>query len=238
MTAGRFGPEALIDLAGNVLLDEPYLVRVVGTTTLATLYTDSTGTTTVSQVPPPRTDAAQGYYAGWTAEPFVDIYVPSTGRTIPSVVVGGPSASGIPLSQKGAASGVASLDSAGKLVQVPGANAITDGMVSSISQGKVTGLVAALGGLIPLSQKGTASGVATLGTDGKVPGTQLPASTGGGGGGGGAGGTAAATTYDPSASGLSATNVQAAIDEIKAGIQAAHDQAVMDARAGMVVAAP
>jgi hypothetical protein len=35
---------------------------------------------------------------------------------------------------------------------------------------------------IPMSQKGVASGVATLGTDGKVPASQLPAATGGGGG--------------------------------------------------------
>ena len=37
-------------------------------------------------------------------------------------------------------------------------------------------------GAIPATQKGQPSGVATLGTDGKVPAAQLPSGTGGGGG--------------------------------------------------------
>lgn len=61
----------------------------------------------------------------------------------------------IPVSQKGAASGVATLDASGKLpfVQIP-----------SLSQS-----------YIPTSQKGAANGVATLGNTGKVPISQLPA---------------------------------------------------------------
>jgi Alpha-L-arabinofuranosidase B, catalytic len=46
----------------------------------------------------------------------------------------------------------------------------------------VDSLDASLADFIPLSQRGAAGGVATLGNDGKVPGSQLPASLGGGGG--------------------------------------------------------
>lgn len=58
----------------------------------------------------------------------------------------------IPVSQKGAANGVASLGAGGKVLpsQIPSL------------------------GYIPTSQKGIAGGVATLGTDGKVPTSQLP----------------------------------------------------------------
>ena len=60
----------------------------------------------------------------------------------------------IPSSQKGAASGVATL-----------------GSDSKIPVGQLPDLSATY---IPVSQKGTNSGVATLGADGKVPSTQLP----------------------------------------------------------------
>ena len=64
------------------------------------------------------------------------------------------SANYIPVSQKGAASGVATLDASGKVnsTQIPDLS----------------------GSYIPVAQKGTASGVATLGEDGRVPSSQLP----------------------------------------------------------------
>ena len=64
------------------------------------------------------------------------------------------SANYIPVSQKGAASGVATLDASGKVnsTQIPDLS----------------------GSYIPVSQKGTANGVATLGGDGRVPSSQLP----------------------------------------------------------------
>lgn len=64
------------------------------------------------------------------------------------------SANYIPVSQKGTASGVATLDASGKVnsTQIPDLS----------------------GSYIPVAQKGTASGVATLGEDGRVPSSQLP----------------------------------------------------------------
>lgn len=60
---------------------------------------------------------------------------------------------------------------------------------------------------IPTSDKGVAGGVAELGNDGKVPPSQLPAIAS----------TAADVTYDNTASGLTADDVQEALDELAAG---------------------
>lgn len=68
----------------------------------------------------------------------------------------------IPLSQKGAASGVATLDASTKvpIAQIPTIPASNIGDLSAT--------------YIPVTQKGAASGVATLGTDSKIPASQLP----------------------------------------------------------------
>jgi hypothetical protein len=59
---------------------------------------------------------------------------------------------GIAVTEKGAKSGVATLDSSGK---------VPSGQLPSMDY-------------IPTSQKGSAGGVASLGSDGKVPESQLP----------------------------------------------------------------
>lgn len=85
----------------------------------------------------------------------------------------------IPASQKGAASGVAPLDSSSK---VPTAN-LPAGIVTGVStvngqSGDVT-LTAASVGAIASSREGAANGIAQLGSDGKVPSTQLPPASAG-----------------------------------------------------------
>ena len=60
---------------------------------------------------------------------------------------------------------------------------------------------------VPTSEKGANGGVATLGNDGKVPSAQLPAIAS----------TAADVNYDNTASGLSADDVQEALDELAVG---------------------
>lgn len=62
-------------------------------------------------------------------------------------------------------------------------------------------------GAISTNDKGVAGGVATLGNDGKVPSAQLPAIAS----------AAADVTYDNTQSGLTADDVQEAIDELAAG---------------------
>lgn len=62
-------------------------------------------------------------------------------------------------------------------------------------------------GAIPTTDVGAANGVASLGNDGKVPSAQLPAIAS----------TAADVTYDNTQSGLTADDVQEAIDELAAG---------------------
>lgn len=64
-------------------------------------------------------------------------------------------------------------------------------------------LVSAIGAAVQSTEKGVANGIATLGSDGKIPGGQLPASSGGGGG--AAIGDILITSRDPGASYL-ATN--------------------------------
>lgn len=59
---------------------------------------------------------------------------------------------------------------------------------------------------IPLAQKGAPGGVATLGADGKIPAVQIPSVS------------AQTVTYDNSTSGMRSTNVQEAVDELKADI--------------------
>lgn len=93
----------------------------------------------------------------------------------------------IPATEKGAPSGVASLGTDGLVPssQLP-ATTVTSG-VSSVNglTGDVT-LGAADVFAISTGEKGAANGVATLGTDGKVPTSQLPTASGGSGSGGGA----------------------------------------------------
>lgn len=62
-------------------------------------------------------------------------------------------------------------------------------------------------GAVPTTSVGVASGVASLDSSGKVPSAQLPAIPS----------TAAAVTYDNTGSGLTADDVQEAIDELAAG---------------------
>ena len=62
-------------------------------------------------------------------------------------------------------------------------------------------------GAVDANEVGVAGGVASLGNDGKVPSEQLPAIAS----------TAADVTYDNTQSGLSATDVQEAIDELASG---------------------
>ena len=88
-------------------------------------------------------------------------------------------------SQKGAAGGVASLDTSGKVpsAQLPSMNYDPVGSAQAV-QGNLDshtgnksnphGVTAAQVGAIPTSQKGAAGGVATLGSDGKVPSEQAP----------------------------------------------------------------
>jgi hypothetical protein len=83
----------------------------------------------------------------------------------------------IPLSQKAATSGVASLDSAGKLVQLPANGAILDAQIGSaaaIAQSKIANLTTDLGSKINTSEKGAANGVASLDATGKIPIGQIP----------------------------------------------------------------
>ena len=101
----------------------------------------------------------------------------------------------IPLTQKGAASGVATLDANTKvpIAQIPTIPASNIGDLSAtyiaVTQKGAASGVATLGTdskvpvsqlpdlsatYIPVSQKGSNSGVATLGSDGKVPASQLP----------------------------------------------------------------
>jgi len=90
----------------------------------------------------------------------------------------------IPLSQKAAAGGVATLDLSGKVLsaQLPAMNyipmsqkAATNGVASLDASGKVpSGQLPAMN-YIPTSQKAAKNGVASLDGNGKVPAAQLPA---------------------------------------------------------------
>ena len=89
----------------------------------------------------------------------------------------------IPVNEKGAANGVASLGSDGKVpgAQLPSLDYIptvqkgaAGGVASLGSDGKVPGAQLPSLDYIPTSQKGAAGGVASLGADGKVPSAQLP----------------------------------------------------------------
>ena len=89
----------------------------------------------------------------------------------------------IPVNEKGAAGGVASLGSDGKVpsTQLPSLDYIptsqkgaAGGVASLGADGKVPGAQLPSLDYIPTSQKGAASGVASLGADGKVPSAQLP----------------------------------------------------------------
>ena len=89
----------------------------------------------------------------------------------------------IPVNEKGAANGVASLGSDGKVpgAQLPSLDYIptsqkgaAGGVASLGSDGKVPGAQLPSLDYIPTSQKGAANGVASLGANGKVPSAQLP----------------------------------------------------------------
>ena len=92
-------------------------------------------------------------------------------------------ASAIPINEKGAANGVASLGADGKVpsAQLPSLDYIptvqkgeANGVASLGSDGKVPSTQLPSLDYVPTSQKGTAGGVASLGEDGKVPSAQLP----------------------------------------------------------------
>lgn len=111
-----------------------------------------------------------------TMNPSGDAPVKSVNGEIGFVVLDAADVGAIPTSEKGAVNGVASLDGTGKVPtsQLPTSTAPVTSVNGDI--GAVV-LDAADVGAIPTSDKGIANGVASLDATGKVPTSQLPAST-------------------------------------------------------------
>lgn len=91
---------------------------------------------------------------------------------------------------------------------------IPGGVATLDSSGKVPSNQLPAMNYIPTSEKGQPSGVATLDTSGKLTSGQLPTIA------------ASGVTYDNGASGMTATNVQAALDELQVSVENAAAKAL------------